>query len=128
MIRQLVELAVRYAVPQVIYETSIEIQGEADSAAAARSAVDDLGARGLASPREIEAGRKLVAYLLESKPMVRRATAEGLAALAAHGCQARGRDRRTAAHRSRSTRPGEVGRIADIAIRRTVARYATRTR
>ena len=27
MIRQLVELAVSYAAPQVIYETSIEIQG-----------------------------------------------------------------------------------------------------
>lgn len=80
VIRQLVELAVRYAVPQVIYEASIEIQGEADPAAAARSAVDYLGGRGLASPREVEAGRKLVAHLLEAKPLVRRATAEGLAA------------------------------------------------
>ncbi len=80
VIRQLVELAVRYAVPQVIYETSIEIQGEADPAAAARSAVDYVGERGLASPREVEASRKLVAYLLEAKPLVRRATARGLAA------------------------------------------------
>lgn len=80
VIRQLVELAVRYGVAQVIYETSIEIQGEADPAAAARRAVDYLGERGLQNTREVEAGRKLVAHLLEAKPPVRRATAEGLAA------------------------------------------------
>lgn len=80
VIRQLVELAVRYGVPQVIYETSIEIQGEADPAAAARHAIDYLGERGLQSAREVEAGRKLVAYLLEAKPPVRRAVTERLAA------------------------------------------------
>ena len=36
VVRQLVELAVRYAVPQVIHETSIEIQGQDDPAATAR--------------------------------------------------------------------------------------------
>ena len=62
-------------------QREIKIRGEADPAAAARSEVDYLGRRGLASPREVEAGRKLVAYLLEAKPLVRRATAEGLAAV-----------------------------------------------
>ncbi len=79
VVRQLVELAVRYAVPQVIYETSIEIQIQADSGAAARDAVDYLRARGLCTPREIEAAQQLIGHLLEAKPPVRRAAAEALA-------------------------------------------------
>ena len=80
VILQLVELAVRYAVSLVIYNTSIEIQSTADPAASARLAIGYLGARGLARPAEIEAARKLVGYLLEAKPAVRRATGEALAA------------------------------------------------
>jgi hypothetical protein len=80
VIRQLVELAVRYGVSQVIYETSIEIQGEADPADAARAAVAYIGWRGLANPREVEAARKLVGYLLDAKAPVRRAATEALAA------------------------------------------------
>ena len=79
VIRQLVELAVRHAVPQVIYEASIEIQGQDDPAAAATDAVGYLRARGLATPREIEAARTLISYLLEAKPPVRRAATEALA-------------------------------------------------
>jgi len=80
VIVQLVELAVRYAESQVIYEAAIEIQSEADPAATAHLAVGYLGARGLAGPAELDAGRKLIGYLLEAKPAVRRATAEALAA------------------------------------------------
>lgn len=80
VIIQLVELAVRYAVSQVIYDAAIEIQIEDDPGAAARMAVQYLGERGLTTPRDLEAGCKLITYLLEAKPVVRRATAEALAA------------------------------------------------
>ena len=80
VIIQLVELAMRYAVSQVIYEAAIEIAIEDDPGAAARMVVNYLGERGLAKPHELEAGRKLITYLLEAKPVVRRATAEALAA------------------------------------------------
>jgi hypothetical protein len=79
VLHELVELAVRYAVPQVIYETSIAIQGEADPPAAAAAAISQIGQRGVAG-RELEAAAKLVRYLLEAKPPVRRATADALAA------------------------------------------------
>jgi hypothetical protein len=80
VIIQLVELAVRYAESLVIYKTSLEIQTASDPVAAAHLAVGYLGARGLAGPVEIDAARKLIFYLLEAKPAVRRATAEALAA------------------------------------------------
>ena len=80
IILQLVEIGLRYAVGQVIYETSIEIQSQADPVASARAAIDAIGVRGLGSARELEAGRKLVGYLLGAKPPVRRAVAEALAA------------------------------------------------
>jgi hypothetical protein len=80
VLRQLVELAVRHAVPQVIHETSIEIRGRDDPAAAARDAIDYLRARGLATPREIEAAEALIGHLLEARPPVGRAAAEALAA------------------------------------------------
>jgi hypothetical protein len=79
VVRQLVELAVRYAVPQVVYEASLQVQGHTDPAAAARDAVGYLRARGLATPREIDAAQTLIAYLLEAKPVVRRAATEALA-------------------------------------------------
>jgi hypothetical protein len=78
-LNQLVELAVRYGVSQVIYETSIELQCQPDPAAAARAAIDYIRWRGLAAPRELEAARKLVRYLLDAKLPVRRAVAEALA-------------------------------------------------
>lgn len=80
IILQLVELAVRYARSRVIYDASIEIQSASDPVAAAHRAVGYLGARGLSGPAELDAGRKLIGYLLEAKPAVRRATAEALAA------------------------------------------------
>jgi hypothetical protein len=83
VIRQLVELAVRYAVPQVIYETAVEIQGDGDPAAAARGAVDYLRARGLPTPREKAAADTLTGYLLRARTPVREATAGALAAEAA---------------------------------------------
>jgi hypothetical protein len=78
-IRQLVELAVRYAVSQVIYETSIEIQCQQDPAAAARDAVGYLWARGLTTQREVDAAETLICYLLDAKQPVRRAVTEALA-------------------------------------------------
>lgn len=78
VIHDLVELAVRYAVPQVLYETSLAIQGEADPPAAATAAIAQIGQRGTAE-REIRAAAKLVHYLLEAKLAVRRAAADALA-------------------------------------------------
>jgi hypothetical protein len=80
VIVQLVELVVRYAESQVIYEAAIEIQSQADPTAASRLAVGYLAQRGLAGPTEIEAASKLIGYLLGAKPAVRRATAMALAA------------------------------------------------
>lgn len=78
-LRQLAELAVRYGVSQVVYDTSVEIQLEPDPAAAARAVVEYIGWRGLANPREIAAARELVFYLFGAKEPVWRATAEALA-------------------------------------------------
>lgn len=79
VIRQLVELAVRYAVSQVCFETAIEVQGEADPPAFARDVVDYLRMRGLQSPRELDAAITLIRYLLDGKQPVRRAATEALA-------------------------------------------------
>jgi hypothetical protein len=82
-IRQLVELAVRYPVPSVVHETSVEIQRQDDPESAARNAVGYLRARGLQTRRELEAAQTLIGYLLEAKSPLRLATAEALAAWSA---------------------------------------------
>jgi hypothetical protein len=82
-IRQLVELAVRYAVPRVIQEASSEIQGQDDPGSAAHNAVHYMRARGLQTRREVEAAQTLIGYLLQAKPPVRQATVEALAAWSA---------------------------------------------
>jgi hypothetical protein len=79
VVRQVLELAVRYGVRQVIHETSLEIQGQADPPAAARDAVNYLRMRGLATPREVDAAETLISYLLDAKQPVRRAATEALA-------------------------------------------------
>jgi hypothetical protein len=78
VVRQLLELAIRYAVPQVLYETSIHIQGRADPPAAATDAVAHLRARGLRGEREVGAATTLVGYLLGAKEPVRRAVAAAI--------------------------------------------------
>ena len=80
VIRQLVELAVRYGVGQVIYETSLAIQGQVDPPTAARDALGYLRMRGLTTQPEIGAAETLISYLLEAKLPVRRATTEAFAA------------------------------------------------
>lgn len=77
---QLVELAVRYGHSKLIHDTELVIQGQADATGAARTAMTYLGERGLHGPDEVVAARKLVAYLLEAAPAVRRAVGAGLAA------------------------------------------------
>jgi hypothetical protein len=79
VVRQMIELAVRYAVSQVIFEAALEVKIQADPGAAARDAVGYLRARGLATPREVEAAETLIYYLLEGKQVVRRAATEALA-------------------------------------------------
>jgi hypothetical protein len=79
VIRQLVELAVRYGVSQVCFETAIEVKGEADPPAFARDVIGYLRMRGIHGPRELDAAIVLIGYLLDGKPPVRRATTEALA-------------------------------------------------
>ncbi len=79
VIRNLVELSVRYEVAQVIYETTIEIKGQPDPAASARAAIDQLAHRGLANERESRSATQLVGYLLDAAPAVRGAVADALA-------------------------------------------------
>ncbi|HMG23130.1 MAG TPA: hypothetical protein VK607_17460 [Kofleriaceae bacterium] len=80
VVRQLVELAVRHGVRQVIHEASLAIQGQADPLAAARDAIGYLHLRGLRTPREIAAAGTLISDLLEAVQPVRRAATEALAA------------------------------------------------
>jgi hypothetical protein len=77
VIRQLVELAVRHDVPQVLDELLHEIE-RGDGPAGAREAVDYLRARGIAS-RELAAAQQLVGRLLAAGSPVRRAAADALA-------------------------------------------------
>jgi hypothetical protein len=105
-LNQLVELAVRYGVSQVIYGTSIELQCEPDPPAAVRAAVDYVRWRGLAAPREVEAARKL-----DAKLPVRRAGGRGAGELAtdrgqSHDCQSG-----VAAGRSRSAKAASPQRV-----------------
>jgi hypothetical protein len=78
-LRQLVELSLRYRIGQVIYETSIELQGQPDPVAAARDTVDHLRARGLHTDREIGAAADLLHHLMWAKAPVRRAAVTALA-------------------------------------------------
>lgn len=78
VVRQVVELSMRYGLSLLCYEASIEIQGQADPVAAARDAVGYLRARGLADG-EVAAAETFIGYLLGAKQPVRRAAAQALA-------------------------------------------------
>jgi hypothetical protein len=77
-ISELVELAIRYALPQVAHDASIEIQIADDPPKIVRMVVAAIGIRGLHQDREVRGAELLIGFLLDANPAIRRPATEAV--------------------------------------------------
>ena len=77
--KAMLALALRYANERVCFEAALTLKCEPEPARAAREVVDLIAHHDLGSSAALRGAMRVISYLLDGKPEVRKATLEGIA-------------------------------------------------